>query len=186
MMAMLALLFLILWSSICAFSLTSNTMPSKHMRILQEYEKVLTTHLENRILQEAVWIEDETKDYIDTIVDKRYKDLSSQWYLFCSGHYWKANYAAFLSMMSHYKPDNRNGSESSTGILSNATDRTLPWLIKDEFLNEFCMTPKQFWTIVDSIKNDCVFKRETKRKQPPVELQLSSRGWFLQSKWLHF
>jgi hypothetical protein len=57
---------------------------SKHMCILQEYEKVLTTHLENHILQEA----DETKDYtIDTIVDECYKDLSSQWYLFRSGHY---------------------------------------------------------------------------------------------------
>jgi hypothetical protein len=150
------------------------TMPrlSKRMRLLREYERVLQARLKDRILREAVGVEDETQDFIDAIVDERYKELSSKRYLFRGGRYRKANHVAFLSMMSYYKPDDLNASESSSGILSDATDSTVPWLSKEEFLNEFRMSPKQFWTIVDSIKNDRIFKWKTGRKQAPVELQL--------------
>jgi hypothetical protein len=55
-------------------------------------------------------------------------------------------------MLSYFEPDNLNASGDSS-ILSGDSSKTLPWLNETEFLNEFRMLPRDFWSTV-AIKDD--------------------------------
>jgi len=140
---------------------------SDRQRVLRLYERILEKRLKERLLRHAVGAEDDTQDEIDAIVQDRYNKLMSKRYLF-RGRYRQANHAAFLSMMSYVHPDGADNSDDSSTSTS-----SLPWLNETEFLNEFRMSPINFWKLVDLIKDDRVFKRKGTRRQAPVELQLA-------------
>ncbi len=145
---------------------------SKRRAVLREYEKALEKRLKDRQLRDAAELVDETQDHIDAIVEEQYKELSSKRYLFRGGRYRKSNHAAVMSILSYYEPDDLNTTGDSS-VLSSGSGKSLPWLNETEFLNEFRMSPMDFWRIVDLIKDDRIFRRMGKRKQAPVALQLA-------------
>jgi hypothetical protein len=126
-------------------------------------------------LRDVVGLEDDAQDYIDTIVKDQYKELSSKRSLFRGRWYRKADYGAILSMLSYFELDNLNASGDSS-ILSGNSSKTLPWLNESEFLNEFCMSPRDFWSTVDLIR---IFTRKGSKKQAPIAVQLAVLLHFL-------
>jgi len=156
---------------LCVVFLTVGSMArlSKRQLVLREYQAVLDQRLKARLLRDAAGAEDETQDYIDAIVEEQYNELKSKRYFF-RGPYRKSDHAAFLSIMSYTQPFDGSESDDSS-ILGDASN--IPWLNETEFLNEFRMSPKDFWMIVSVIKDDRIFKRRGSRSQAPVELQLA-------------
>lgn len=141
---------------------------SERERVLDEYKDFLEKRLQEHILRAAAGVQDETQDQIDAIVLDRYKEMQSKRYLF-RGRYRKADHAAFLSMLSHVKVADSDDDTSS----SSDSSGSLPWLNHSEFLNEFRMSPLDFWKLVEMIKDDEVFRCKGPKRQAPVEMQLA-------------
>jgi hypothetical protein len=159
--------------SIALFIIATMPRLSKRQLLLREYERFLDKRLKERLLRHAVGLEDDTQDQIDAIVEDKYKELLSKRYLF-RGAYRKADHAAFLSIMSYVQAGSDDDSDKSS-IDSDSSN--IPWLNETEFLNEFRMSPMDFWKLVDLIKDDRIFKRKRAgRSQAPVELQLAVNG----------